>query len=175
MHACADVCAVYYVLRRHICRCAHGDLYGHACMCVADLTRSPGRPASAWVACAMPCAHYSSTGSLLPHANNTSSTAQTPAAAAAQPRRSVCLSPCVSPSMEGGSSRQGQSGTRERASQALLYQGMHAEHAVTRSMPNLLATAFLSHPAASYRLMDALLLCTIYIYDCVYGALQMDF
>ena len=31
------------------------------------------------------------------------------------------------------------------------------------------------HPAASYRLMDALLLCTVYIYDCVYGALQMDF
>ena len=148
-----------------------------ACMCVADLTRSPGRPASAWVACAIPCAHCSSTGSLLPHANNTSSTGQTPAAAAAQPRRSVSLSlsPCVSPSMEGGSSRQGQSGTRERVSQAPLYQGMHAEHAVTRSMPNLLATAFLSHPAASYRLMDALLLCIVYIYDCVYGALQMDF
>ena len=66
--------------------------------------------------------------------------------------------------MEGGSSRQGQSGTRERASQAPMYQGMHAEHAVTHSMPNLLATAFLSHPAASYRLMDALLLCTVYIY-----------
>ena len=166
MHACADVCAVYYVLRRHICRCAHDDLYGHACMCVADLTRSPGRPASAWVACAMPCTHCSRTGSLLPHANASSGTVA-----------QVCLSlsPCVSPSMEGGSRRQGQSGTRERASQALLYQGMHAEHAVTRSMPNLLATAFLSHPAASYRLMDALLLCTIYIYDCVYGALQMDF
>ena len=70
--------------------------------------------------------------------------------------------------MEGGSSRQGQSGTRERASQAPLYQGMHTEHAVTRSMPNLLATAFLSHPAASYRLIDALLLCTVYIYMTVY-------
>ena len=122
MHACADVCAVYYVLRRHICRCAHGDLYGHACMCVADLTRSPGRPASAWVACAMPCAHCSSTGSLLPHTNNTSSTGQTPAAAAAQPRRSVCLSLSLSLSLclsiHGGRQQQAGAVRHKRASES---------------------------------------------------------